>query len=278
MSRSWKAVLAAAAIFVMAAVLGTAARSFVAGSSQAAYADPPARYSAGADLGVTVWPEMLGGREVATIVVNGVAVMRMRQKYGSWSPSDRAKMVADRLRPLLAQGLQPSDIRSARSRGSYVVRARGVDLVTVMPFDAQLVDSSRAELAEAWAKNLRIAMRRNATVTGGVGTIEGVNYQEADGQYSGYPSTPSAEWRPPERYDDRYVPIVSVLSGFKLGVARVNGPVSKLQHVQAVAQLETHWKDILEIDIFVPISTEVPGKTLDRVEGCAVTGFVDYDF
>ena len=272
MSTKWRGAVAAAVIFTTAAVLGVAAKAFVAGSSDVAFAQQ-------ARPVVGVAREVLGGRDVGTIVVNGVPVMRMREKYGRWSPYERAHIVSDRLRALAADGLRTNEIRSVRVRGSHVVQARGVDLVTVMPFDAKLVNSSQSELAGVWAANLRSALGRGTAATGGVGTIEGVNYQESDGGvYGGWPSTPAAQWKAPERYDDRWVPIVSFLSGFKLGIARVNGPVSKLKYVQAVAQLETRWKNILEIDIFVPISTEVPGKTLDRVEGCAVTGFVDYDF
>ena len=48
--------------------------------------------------------------------------------------------------------------------------------------------------------------------------------------------------------------------------------------VQAVAQLETNWKDHLDIDVFIPVSTKVPGKTIDRVKGCGVTGLGDFKF
>jgi hypothetical protein len=42
--------------------------------------------------------------------------------------------------------------------------------------------------------------------------------------------------------------------------------------VKAVALLETHFKNTLEIEIYVPISTSVPGKTLARVQGVGVVG------
>ena len=68
-----------------------------------------------------------------------------------------------------------------------------------------------------------------------------------------------------------------MLEGVKLGVARVNGPTSQVHLAQAVAQLETHWKDFLEIDVYIPISTKVPGKTIDRVKGVGVTGLGDIE-
>ena len=71
------------------------------------------------------------------------------------------------------------------------------------------------------------------------------------------------------------IPPVVPITGVKLGLARVNGPRSRVHLVQAVAQLETHWKRNLEIDVFIPISTKVPGEKLDWVKGCAVTGLAD---
>lgn len=277
MSGKCRRVVAAAGVFALASALGAATRALVVGGADVAFADPPAQVRRQNALpvappSVAVLRETVDGREIASVVVNGVPVMRMRAKYGRWSPYERAQAVAERLRPLGAQGVRVDEIRAARVRGQYVVQARGVDLVTVMPFDAQLVNSTRADLAGLWAANLRTALGRRTVAPAGSTVVEG------SGPYSAWPSTPSANWAAPERYDDRWVPIVSVLSGLKLGIARVNGPVSKLKYVQAVAQFETHWKDILEVDLFVPISTEVPGKVLDRVEGCAVTGFVDYDF
>ena len=62
-----------------------------------------------------------------------------------------------------------------------------------------------------------------------------------------------------------------------MGVARVNGPRSKVKLVQAVAQIETHFKDFVEIDVYLPISTNVPGEKLDIVKGAAVTGLGDIE-
>jgi len=84
--------------------------------------------------------------------------------------------------------------------------------------------------------------------------------------------TATADWVPPEPYDQKNVPILSVGEGIRVGMAQVKGPKSRVDQVKAVALLETHFKNTLEIEIYVPISTSVPGKTLARVQGVGVVG------
>ena len=45
---------------------------------------------------------------------------------------------------------------------------------------------------------------------------------------------------------------------------------------QAVALLETHFKKVLEIDIYVPVTTKRPGRILDRVQGVGVVAVGKY--
>ena len=84
-----------------------------------------------------------------------------------------------------------------------------------------------------------------------------------------------AEWVPEEPYEDKYVPILSILRGVRVGVARVNGPRSKVAMTQAVGQLELKFRDVLDIEVYIPISTKEPGKTLARVQSVGVTGLGD---
>ena len=82
-------------------------------------------------------------------------------------------------------------------------------------------------------------------------------------------------WRPTEPYGDKDVPIISLGRGIRVGVARVSGPESKLGLVKAVAQIESRLAKFGDVEIYVPISTEVPGKTIDRINECAVVGLAD---
>ena len=63
--------------------------------------------------------------------------------------------------------------------------------------------------------------------------------------------------------------------GIRVGMARVAGPRSKVGQVQAVAQIESRLSEFGDVEIYVPISTQVPGKSLDRVNECAVVGLAD---
>ena len=199
----------------------------------------------------------VAGAEVGVLVVNGAEVLRITAGAPGLTPFERAQIVADRLRQAVADGALPQDIRAADLYGMAVVQVSEMLLITVNEADAQKAGKSPEVLAREWAGKLSEAVA---------------------GHYAGagHPiEPPPGGWQPTEPYDDKWVPIISVLEGVKLGIARVNGPRSRVRLVQAVAQLETHWKDYLEIDIYVPISTKVPGEKLDRVDGCAVTGLAD---
>ena len=99
--------------------------------------------------------------------------------------------------------------------------------------------------------------------------------QPPAGEEAEEPTVAVEEWQPEEPYKDKIVAIVSFGEGARLGIARVNGPQSAVDQVQAVAQLETSYKDYVDIEIYVPISTKVPGQTLSRVQGVGITGVGD---
>ncbi|MCX7599496.1 MAG: hypothetical protein N2512_11630 [Armatimonadetes bacterium] len=96
------------------------------------------------------------------------------------------------------------------------------------------------------------------------------------GQTAPAEATVKEEWTPAEPYDEKDVFVLSVGEGKRLGVARVKGPRSRVNQVKAVALLETHYKNALEVEIYVPISTSVPGKSIARVQGVGVVGVAMY--
>jgi hypothetical protein len=91
----------------------------------------------------------------------------------------------------------------------------------------------------------------------------------------GVPSQAARQWQPPEQYDQKYVPIISLLQGTRIGVARVNGPHSRVTLTQAVAQFSIVFGDYVDIDIYVPVSTRETGLPVSRVQGVGVTGVGD---
>ena len=188
----------------------------------------------------------IGDREILTLVVDA----------SGFSGYERAAIVADRVNREIRAGMRPEDVQVGAEGGNPVIRAGGVNLVTVTPDDARLADRSVEELADDWADNLRVALGGTATPDTG-------------------PAATGGEWQPPEPYSDKIVPILSLLEGVRVGVARVNGPQSRVHLTQGVAQFSINFHSFLEIDIYVPISTRVPGRTIDRVQGVGVTGLGD---
>lgn len=196
----------------------------------------------------------VAGAEVGVLEVNGEEVLRLTTVAGRLGPFRRAQTVAERLRYVAAAGARPRDIRAGEIAGSAAVLAGDALLITVDAEEARRAGHSPQELARDWAERLARAL---------------TTYYAS---LAAPPVAPPVHWRPTEPHEEKWAPLVSALDGTRLGVARVSGPRSRLRLVQAVARVETHWKDYLETDIYVPISTRVPGRTLTRVDGCAVTG------
>jgi hypothetical protein len=75
----------------------------------------------------------------------------------------------------------------------------------------------------------------------------------------------------------KVVPIVSLGDGGFIGAVQVAGPAGKVETVKAVAQLEGRFKLIggLRVRALVPIATDKPGSSIDRVDGVGVSAIVD---
>lgn len=197
------------------------------------------------------------GASIGVLMINGQEVLRIYASSPGLTPPQRAQVVAERLVEAVKNGAMPADVGTTTVQGMSIVKIGETLLVTVSPIDAERANVTEDELARVWSKSIAGAL------------------SEHFAQASGPLKKPADEWVPREPYDDKWVPIISILEGVRVGLARVNGPRSRVQLVQAVAQLETHWKRNLEIDVFIPISTKVPGETIDWVKGCAVTGLAD---
>ncbi len=215
----------------------------------------------------------------AQVLLDGRPLFTIETPAGDHTPYERAQIAAQRLNDAIAQGAKPEDFRADVVQGLNVVLFRNQVIVTVDEEQAKRVGRTRAEVAEAWAAAIREAL---AACSGQKpeqpeqGPQQQAEQQPGE-QAGGQPKGGQVEtWKPPEPYGKKLMPIVSVGEGIQVGVAQVQGPKSRLKRTQAVALLETHFKKVLEIDIYVPITTKRPGRVLDRVQGVGVVAVGKY--
>lgn len=265
---TWKSI--ARGMGYTALVLTLAAGAFWLGIH--ATAGPSPAWAANGSPAVASQAAQIGGRPVGEVLVNGTVVIRMRTDSGGFTARERAEIIADRISRWVDGAFSPYDL--AVRQGAYgdaELRAAGQLLVTANAEEAAALDSTAMGLAQAWRDNIMMALGvAPSTATGATGG-------GATGS-TGSGATQAGTWTPTERYNDKFVPVISLLSGTRIGLARVNGPVSKLDTVHACAQLETDFQDFLEIDIYVPITTNRPGPGgLDRVQQVGVTGLADIE-
>lgn len=214
---------------------------------------------------VTVARVEAAGLDAASLRVAEKEIALLATPAAGFSGYERGLIVADRINRRLAGGARPNDFRVATRDGLTVMEAgTGEAILTVTPDDAKYEGAEPLALARRWTSALRQSLGGSA--------LEEVPATDAPAD-TGRADT--QEWRPTEPYDDKYVPILSLLQGTRLGVARVNGPRSRVGLTQAVAQFSIDFGNFLEIDIYVPISTREPGKSLSRVQGVGVTGLGD---
>jgi hypothetical protein len=216
----------------------------------------------------------VNGQEVGVLVVGGKEVLRLTQSTGGFTPSERLTIVAGRLKDALAAGASAQDVKAAQMNGQWAVQIKGSALMTTDEAEAKAARTTPAGLAFSWASSLSNAL---AVQPGQAApTQPSQPGQQPNQAAASTKQTQPVEWRPEEPYDDKWVPIISVLRGVKLGVARVNGPKSALGNVKAVAQLETKFKSLVDLEVYIPIDADVPKSKLSRVKGCSVTGLGDF--
>jgi hypothetical protein len=204
----------------------------------------------------------VSGRDAGQLMVGERAVATVAVPAGGFSGYERALVTADRVNRNMAQGTRPADFRAPYN--SEAVVSPGSNIITVTPDDARAAGMAPEALADKWAADLREALGADATESAALPSSP----VSADGPEA-------TQWRPPEQYDDKYVPIISLLQGTRLGIARINGPRSRLVLTQAVVQFSIGFGGFLDIDIYVPVSTREPGRSLSRIQGVAVTGLGD---
>ena len=190
---------------------------------------------------------IIAGEPAGIVIVNGEEVIVLRSALGGSSPVERAQIVARRLQELDRQGrLTPAAVDSGTIDGTAVLLVDGVPVVTADSRVARDLGITPLQLAARWENNLRIALR-------------GGDVPEPNG-------SPIAT---------KIVPILSVGTGLRVGVAQVTGERERLDNTRAVAQVELTFRRVVRARVLVPISTTSGLRDLDRVPGVAVTGIGD---
>ena len=204
---------------------------------------------------------VLDGREVGEVWINGKVVIRLQRSAGGYTSYERAEKVAERLRGLVGSGADPSTLKAGYSSGYPAVLWGDELIITADRFHANLNAATPMNLAKTWANQIRTALTES----------------QQPGE-TGEPGRTQPVEPPEEEYGDKWVPIISAGDGIHIGAARVNGPKTNLGQVQGVAMIELNWDKLatVKIRVYVPISTKVPGKTLARVQRCSVSAVGDF--
>ncbi|MGD8238296.1 MAG: hypothetical protein PVH68_07090 [Armatimonadota bacterium] len=227
------------------------------------------------ELSIEAERTQIGDNTVGDVLIDDRIVIRVWKGIDGQSPFDRSKAIAKRIRDSVEDGYGPTDLAVGEQKNRTALLAGDKLIAYVDPYHAQLNNSTEDNLARIWGANIAEALE-----AAGVESTRPVAEPEPVGPGPGPGPGPVEQYDDAwyqERYGDKWVPILSVPDGIRIGAARVNGPKNDLRLVQAVAQIETPWHDTLEIDIYVPISTKRPGKFLSRVQGVGVTALADYD-
>lgn len=268
--RNFRAVGKAAALVglaVAAFAIGAIVRGALGTTPDVVFAED------GTTLSVTNRLATIDEVAVGEVLIGEDVVIRLRATLGGLTPDERAMVVASRL---LGWANTPDRYELSVleiDNGMAVINAGENSITTVGVGDAEPINTTPLDLANDWRNNILIAMGEAPAPADTVADVTAP--AEGAAPAEGTAAVNSGEWVPEEPYRDKIVPIISVLEGVRIGAARVSGPESKVRTVKAVAQLETDFRDFLEIDVYVPITTEKPGKTIDRVQGVGVTALGD---
>lgn len=191
------------------------------------------------------------GHEFGELLVNGEIAIQLRGETEKLTPYERVVVVAERLKAQV-KPREETQVSTGLIDGEHVVLVNGAVIVTAVAGDVPEGMTLR-EAAQAWAESLADALG-----------VELVAPQEP------------RPWQPDEPYEDKIVPILSFGKGKQVGAARVNGPATAVAQTQAVVQIEARMLKWFEVQIYVPVSTRVPGENFTRVPGVAVTAVGDF--
>lgn len=238
-----------------------AVASFGAARLVASLSPPPLLAPATADEApatLEVRQADVNGLDAGELLAGERSLLTIAIPAGGLTGYERAQIVAGRLNQRLAAGAEARDFSQVveGDLGQFVYRQETV-ILSVTADDARHANTTVADLTSQWAEALW------SVIPGERVTAPPTTTPQTSG------------WQPSEPYTDKFVPIVSLLRGVRVGMARVNGPRSQVDKTQAVAQLELKFRNFLDIEVYIPISTREPGRSLTRIQGVGVTGLGD---
>jgi hypothetical protein len=213
-------------------------------------------------------------REVGEVRVHDVLVMRFRESESGRSGPSLATDVARRLNDLQERkALRPSELRVRPAGDVALLLADEEVIVVVDAAQARANGVSTADLARTWRNNLLRALEP-------AGLVQPVSRraEDATDERSGATARRldrDASYRPTEESRSKIVPILTVGSSLRVGVAQVTGPISRVDDVKAVARLDTDYKDRVRIGILIPVATENVVSNIRRVPQVSVSAVGD---
>jgi hypothetical protein len=206
-----------------------------------------------------------GSHSMGLVHVNGRLVMRLRDTAYGGSGAGQAETVARRLNELNGRGaLRPEELTVQRRGNDALLLADGSLVVSVDPQQARASGSIPLNLAQSWRNNLALALQ-----------------ERSPGQSASGGTAPRAQpvalQRPAEETRSKIVPILSVGSALRVGIAQVRGPVSRIDEVKAVARFDTDYKDAVRIAVLVPVASENVVSNIRRVAQVSVSAVGDLE-
>lgn len=230
----------------------------------------------------------VGPHSVGAVYVNGRLVIRLRDSRQGGRGTAQAEAVARRLNDLNADRVLTAEALQVKEVGNSAIIVAGDDLiVAVDPEQARLASSTPLGLARVWRDHLRAALGEGASGL----QAPGEKAPPREGDHTAVVSTGRGETalrqergsqvrlallgQPEEETRTKIVPILTVGSSLRVGVAQVTGPVSRVDEVKAVARLDTDYKDAVRIAILVPVASENVVSNIRRVPKVSISAVGD---
>lgn len=139
-------------------------------------------------------------------------------------------------------------------------------LATVMAVSiATLSTGALVNTTQAFSLNLGSILK-----VGGVGIL----VDRFGGQINDFLNKILAQNNLSTTYTTKVVPIVSVGTNGYIGAAQVTGPASEVERVEAVAQLEASFNNVVRVKGLVPIDSKNPVNA-SRIQGVGVSAIID---
>jgi hypothetical protein len=201
-----------------------------------------------------------GGADLGQVSMGGAPVFQLTVESGGLSAYERAMLAAIRISTAVAAGATQADFSAQTIDTTDCVVGAGQLIAAVDPAEAT-GGKTTAQVAQGWAAAIQTHVPAAGTTTPGTTTPGGQTGGGAGGWMEGPTTTGGTEMT------QNIVPILKAGGTTQLGLAQVQGPADAVAQVQAVALLSSQFKNLLELQIYVPIPATTAVEPLTRVQG-----------